>query len=228
MVRSVGFPEGSARDIGTLDDLRASQYARLDQQEHVYLGPSFSTEDGRRACESHPEKPRYEQVPDAPQAAARLLAEGHPVQYKLPGIETIEFQIIDDGSTDDTQRVMDEIVPHCPVPVRRFKLEGVGAAALLVLQGVLGDEIKNLEAQAKGHEAELSELELQIPNLFDESVPVGVDEEIFVQRYPRLGWDTFIDARRLDIAEIGENHTGIVEGQEAERLAELIEARAAG
>ena len=30
---------------------------------------------------SHPEKPLYEQVPDAPQAAARLLAEGHPVAW---------------------------------------------------------------------------------------------------------------------------------------------------
>jgi seryl-tRNA synthetase len=41
---------------------------------------------------------------------------------------------------------------------------------------VLGDEIKGLEAQAKSHEAELSELELQIPNLFDTSVPIGIDE----------------------------------------------------
>jgi seryl-tRNA synthetase len=40
----------------------------------------------------------------------------------------------------------------------------------------LGDEIKELEAQAKGFEAELIELELQIPNLVDESVPVGADE----------------------------------------------------
>jgi len=40
----------------------------------------------------------------------------------------------------------------------------------------LGEEIKGLEGNARGLEAELSELELQIPNLFDESVPVGVDE----------------------------------------------------
>ena len=40
-----------------------------------------------------------------------------------------ELILIDDGSTDDTQQVMDELVPHCPAHVRRFKLEGVGAAA---------------------------------------------------------------------------------------------------
>jgi seryl-tRNA synthetase len=40
----------------------------------------------------------------------------------------------------------------------------------------LGEEISDLEGRARGFEAELSELELQIPNLFDESVPVGVDE----------------------------------------------------
>jgi seryl-tRNA synthetase len=40
----------------------------------------------------------------------------------------------------------------------------------------LGEEIDGLESNAKGYEAELSDLELQIPNLFDESVPIGVDE----------------------------------------------------
>jgi seryl-tRNA synthetase len=41
----------------------------------------------------------------------------------------------------------------------------------------LGDEIKKLEAGAKISEGELSELELQIPNLFDASVPIGADED---------------------------------------------------
>jgi seryl-tRNA synthetase len=40
----------------------------------------------------------------------------------------------------------------------------------------LGEEIKGLEGSAKGYEAALGELELQIPNLFDASVPIGVDE----------------------------------------------------
>ncbi len=41
---------------------------------------------------------------------------------------------------------------------------------------VLGDEIKALEQTAKSSEEELRELELQIPNLFDSSVPIGADE----------------------------------------------------
>jgi seryl-tRNA synthetase len=41
----------------------------------------------------------------------------------------------------------------------------------------LGDQIKELESSANEFEAELNELELQIPNLFDESVPIGADEE---------------------------------------------------
>ena len=50
------------------------------------------------------------------------------------------------------------------------------ADELKVEMSALGEEIKGLETSAKGFEAELSVLELQIPNLFDESVPVGVDE----------------------------------------------------
>ena len=50
------------------------------------------------------------------------------------------------------------------------------AEELKAEMSALGEEIKGLESHAKGFEAELSELELQIPNLFDESVPVGVDE----------------------------------------------------
>jgi seryl-tRNA synthetase len=50
------------------------------------------------------------------------------------------------------------------------------AEELKAEMSTLGEEIKELESSAKGFEAELSVLELQIPNLFDESVPVGVDE----------------------------------------------------
>ena len=40
----------------------------------------------------------------------------------------------------------------------------------------LGEEIKGLEERAKTLEAELGELELTIPNLFDPSIPLGADE----------------------------------------------------
>ena len=51
------------------------------------------------------------------------------------------------------------------------------AEELKTEMSTLGEEIKDLEGRAKGLEAELGELELQIPNLFDKSVPVGVDED---------------------------------------------------
>jgi seryl-tRNA synthetase len=41
----------------------------------------------------------------------------------------------------------------------------------------LGEEIKGLEGRAKDLETELTDLELTIPNLVDDSVPIGGDEE---------------------------------------------------
>jgi len=41
----------------------------------------------------------------------------------------------------------------------------------------LGEKIKEIESRAKELEMELGGLELTIPNLFDESVPIGADEE---------------------------------------------------
>jgi seryl-tRNA synthetase len=40
----------------------------------------------------------------------------------------------------------------------------------------LGEKIKRLESQARALEQELSALELTIPNLFDDEVPIGADE----------------------------------------------------
>ena len=50
------------------------------------------------------------------------------------------------------------------------------AEELKTEMSALGEEIKGLETSAKGFEAELGELELRIPNLFDKSVPIGADE----------------------------------------------------
>jgi seryl-tRNA synthetase len=52
----------------------------------------------------------------------------------------------------------------------------IEAEELKAEMSALGEEIKGLETSARGLEAELNELELQVPNLFDESVPIGVDE----------------------------------------------------
>jgi seryl-tRNA synthetase len=50
------------------------------------------------------------------------------------------------------------------------------AEELKAEMSVLGEQIKGLETTAREFEAELTELELQIPNLFDQSVPIGADE----------------------------------------------------
>ena len=79
------FVQPAASDAGTA--VGAASYVAhemgdtIRKQEHVYLGPSFTNEDCRRACDAHSEKPSYELVADVPQTAARLLAEGHPVAW---------------------------------------------------------------------------------------------------------------------------------------------------
>ena len=79
------FVQPAASDAGTA--VGAASYVahdmgdRIEKQEHVYLGPAFTTDECRRACEVHPEKPHFEAVDDAPHEAARLLAEGHPVAW---------------------------------------------------------------------------------------------------------------------------------------------------
>ncbi len=79
------FVQPAASDAGTA--IGAATYvaqARGDAirpLEHVYLGPAFTTDECRQACERHPDRPAYQVVADAPAEAARLLAEGHPVAW---------------------------------------------------------------------------------------------------------------------------------------------------
>lgn len=56
--------------------------------------------------------------------------------------------------------------------------DGLGADAevLKAEMAALGDQVKELEGSARALEQELGELELTIPNLIDESVPIGADE----------------------------------------------------
>ena len=62
--------------------------------------------------------------------------------------------------------------------IGRLYKEGRGdeAEAAKAAMAAVGDEIKQLEGHSSELEAELGALELQIPNLFDERVPVGRDE----------------------------------------------------
>jgi carbamoyltransferase len=79
------FVQPAASDAGTA--VGAASYIahelgdRIRPLQHVYLGPAFSTDECRRACENHPARPAFEIVADAPVEAARLLAAGHPVAW---------------------------------------------------------------------------------------------------------------------------------------------------
>ena len=54
---------------------------RIRKLEHVYLGPSYTTEQCLAACRAHPGQPRSERLTDAPKTAAEPLAAGHPVAW---------------------------------------------------------------------------------------------------------------------------------------------------
>ena len=103
------------------------------------------------------------------------------------------------------------------------------AEELKAEMSTLGEEIKGLEGHARGFEAELSELELQIPNLFDESVPIGVDENSNrVERTwgehpdfdfePKAHWDLGPDLGMIDFeraAKIASSRFAVLRGKGA-------------
>jgi seryl-tRNA synthetase len=60
--------------------------------------------------------------------------------------------------------------------IGELKREGREAAAEIAAVGQLKEEIESLETELAGCDAELSEVELALPNLPHESVPVGADE----------------------------------------------------
>tara|TARA_E500000331_G_scaffold358469_2_gene425603 strand:+ start:1883 stop:3607 length:1725 start_codon:yes stop_codon:yes gene_type:complete len=79
------FVQPAASDAGTA--VGAASYATWkrgiypEKMEHVYLGPSYTTEECVAACESHEGKPVYEKVDDVPRKAAELLNDGNPVAW---------------------------------------------------------------------------------------------------------------------------------------------------
>jgi len=60
--------------------------------------------------------------------------------------------------------------------IARLKKEGKDASGLIVEMKAVSSEIKDLEKQVTRYEDELEELLMVIPNIPDESVPVGQDE----------------------------------------------------
>ena len=79
------FVQPAASDAGTA--IGAASYVaslmgdELQRLEHVYLGPSYSTEECIAACQQHEKRPVWERLADPPKTAAGLLAAGNPVAW---------------------------------------------------------------------------------------------------------------------------------------------------
>ena len=79
------FVQPAAGDAGT--SLGAASYAATSlgeavrKMEHVYLGPSFSTDECIAACRKHPRQPAWTRLDDAPGRAAQILADGQPLAW---------------------------------------------------------------------------------------------------------------------------------------------------
>jgi carbamoyltransferase len=79
------FVQPAASDAGTA--IGAASFVanemgiKVEKLEHVYLGPSFTTGECIQACKNCPQNPAWEVIDNAPQKAAKLLAEGNPVAW---------------------------------------------------------------------------------------------------------------------------------------------------
>ena len=79
------FVQPAASDAGTA--VGAASYVAnemgdtVEKLEHVYLGPSYTTEDCTRACQKRNGQLKWEVLDDAPASAAGLLADGNPVAW---------------------------------------------------------------------------------------------------------------------------------------------------
>ncbi len=79
------FVQPAASDAGTA--IGAASYVaneagdRIERLEHVYLGPSYTSEECIEACKKHPGKPFWKIIGNAPETAAKILAEGSPVAW---------------------------------------------------------------------------------------------------------------------------------------------------
>jgi len=79
------FVQPAASDAGTA--VGAASYlitqhgGQVQKMEHVYLGPSYTTEQCVEACKHHPERPAWERIENVPQKAAEILADGNPLAW---------------------------------------------------------------------------------------------------------------------------------------------------
>ncbi|MBN2333569.1 MAG: carbamoyltransferase [Deltaproteobacteria bacterium] len=79
------FVQPAASDAGTA--IGAASYVAnllgdtVQKLEHVYLGPSYTTQQCIDACKAHERQPAWEVVADPSLTGAQLLAEGNPVAW---------------------------------------------------------------------------------------------------------------------------------------------------
>lgn len=79
------FVQPAAGDAGTAVGAASYIASLLGEQvkplEHVYLGPSYTTEQCIAACEQHPNKPQWQRLDNVPEQAAEILAAGNPLAW---------------------------------------------------------------------------------------------------------------------------------------------------
>ncbi len=79
------FVQPASGDSGTA--IGAAAYASemrgvpVEKMEHVYLGPSYTSEEVIAACAKHESKPQWKKIENVPVEIARVLADGNPVAW---------------------------------------------------------------------------------------------------------------------------------------------------
>jgi carbamoyltransferase len=79
------FVQPAASDAGTA--VGAASYlihehgGHVEKMEHVYLGPSYTTEQCIEACKNHPHKPKWERLQYVTKRAAEIIADGNPLAW---------------------------------------------------------------------------------------------------------------------------------------------------
>lgn len=102
--------------------------------------------------------------------------------------------------------------------VGQAKRAGKDASALLASVGDLGERIKTLDVETERVKASLTDWMLRIPNMPDESVPVGPDEEhnVVVNKWGTPGDFDFPAKEHWELAEM---HGNVLDFERAGKLA---------
>ncbi len=67
--------------VGAASYAAVQEGIEVETMEHVYLGPSYTTEQCLAACEAHDGNPLFEVIDDVPARTAQVLAAGNPVAW---------------------------------------------------------------------------------------------------------------------------------------------------